>query len=109
DPAGCEILGWTRLGHVEVVRKRRHAPLPELLFERPPGGGLVKTAATTAFEALRRAAREAQASPARPLALRLHPEVAAVLGDGEARAARHLLEQRLGRPFALIAEPDRRR
>jgi Rne/Rng family ribonuclease len=109
DPAGCEILGWTRLGHVELVRKRRHAPLLELMFERPPGGGLVKTAAATAFEALRRAAREAEASPARPLALHLHPEVAAVLGEGEARPARHLLEQRLGRPFALVAEPGRAR
>src|SRR5262249_37624600 len=33
-----EVLGWTRLGHLELVRKRRRAPLAELLFERVPNG-----------------------------------------------------------------------
>ena len=54
-----EVLGWTRLGHLELVRKRRHAPLVELLFERTPEGGLVKTPLTVALEALRALARAA--------------------------------------------------
>src|SRR6185437_15914840 len=63
DDADTEVLGWTRLGHLELVRKRRHAPLAELLFERAPGGGLVKTPLTVALEALRALAREAAAAP----------------------------------------------
>ena len=104
----AEVLGWTRLGHLELVRKRRHAPLAELLFERAPGGGLVKTPLTVALEALRALAREAAAAPARAPALHVHPEVAAVL-SGEADAARRELEGRLGRAVAIVAEPGRAR
>jgi ribonuclease G len=103
-----EILGWTRLGHLELVRKRRHAPLAELLFERAPGAGLVKTALTVALEALRLVAREAEAAPGRPAILEVAPEVAAAL-DGAARAARSALEARLGRPLTVKAEPGRAR
>jgi Rne/Rng family ribonuclease len=103
-----DVLGWTRLGHLELVRKRRHAPLAELLFERVPGGGLRKTAATVALEALRAVARDAAASPGRAPALRVAPEVAAAL-DGAARAGRQALETRLGRPLAVTAEPGRLR
>jgi Ribonuclease G/E len=90
------------------VRKRRHAPLAELLFERVPGGGLRKTAATVALEALRAVARDAAASPGRAPSLRVAPEVAAAL-DGVARAGRQALEARLGRPLAVTAEPGRPR
>ena len=102
--ADVEVLGWTRLGHLELVRKRRHAPLAELLFERAPGGGLVKTPLTVALEALRALAREAAAAPTRAPALHVHPEVAAAL-SGDAAAARRELEQRLGRAVDIVAEP----
>ncbi|HUJ98568.1 MAG TPA: ribonuclease E/G, partial [Stellaceae bacterium] len=104
----AEVLGWTRLGHLELVRKRRAAPLASLLYERAPGGGLVKTALTVALEALRALAREAARTPPRVAVLRLHPEVAAAL-DGPARAARQELEQRLGRPIEVRGEPGRAR
>ncbi|HWG78308.1 MAG TPA: ribonuclease E/G [Stellaceae bacterium] len=108
DDADAEVLGWTRLGHLELVRKRRHAPLAELLFERAPGGGLVKTPLTVALEALRALAREAAAAPIRAPALHVHPEVAAVL-SGAADTARRELEERLGRAVAIVAEPGRPR
>jgi ribonuclease G len=106
--ADAEVLGWTRLGHLELVRKRRSAPLAELLFERAPGGGWVKTPLTVALEALRALAREAAAAPARAPVLHVHPEVAAAL-SGEAGAARRELEGRLGRAVDIVAEPRRAR
>ncbi len=33
DPARPDILGWTRLGHLELVRPRRIRPLAEVLLE----------------------------------------------------------------------------
>ena len=104
DPAAPDLLGWTRLGHMELVRKRRHPALEEILFERGQDGGRVKTALTVAFAALRDLACAARAEPARAFALRAAPEVAAALADGPARAARLELEARLGR--ALAIEPD---
>jgi ribonuclease G len=108
DDAGAEVLGWTRLGHLELVRKRRHAPLAELLFERAPGGGLAKTPVTVALEALRALARESEAAPVRALVLHVHPHVAAAL-VGEASLARQELEARLGRTIEIVAEPRRAR
>ena len=100
-----DVLGWTRLGHLELVRKRRYAALSELLFERGPDGGWRKTSLTIALEALRALAREAQAAPSgRGPRLRVNPEIAATLA-AEAHAARLELESRLGGTIELIAEP----
>jgi ribonuclease G len=104
----AEVLGWTRLGHLELVIKRRQAPLAELLFERLPGGGLVRTPLTVALAALAALARAAAAAPPRAPALHVHPSVAAIL-DGEAAPARRALEQRLGRAVVVLAEPARAR
>lgn len=109
DPAEPELLGWTRLGHFELARKRRHPSLDEMLCERTPDGASIKSALTIALEALRALAREAKAAPARSLSLRVAPEVAAALADGAARAARLALEARLGRPVAVASEPGRAR
>jgi Rne/Rng family ribonuclease len=108
EDADSEVLGWTRLAHLEVVRKRRHAPLTELLFAPAGEGGLVKTPLTLALEALRALGRAALATPPRAPSLRVHPEVAAVL-DRAARPARAALERRLGRAIAIHAEPGRLR
>jgi ribonuclease G len=109
DSARPDVLGWTRLGHLEIVRPRRQAPLHEILFEHAPGAGRAKTAATVAYEALGAAARMADATAGRALALAVHPEVAAMLEEGEAGEARRALEGRLGRPLAVVAEPARPR
>src|SRR5271163_1131851 len=48
DSRRPQILGWTRLGHLELVRPRRGRPLAEALLEPGPSGPPVKTAATVA-------------------------------------------------------------
>jgi len=109
DPARPQLLGWTRLGHFELVRARRHAALDEILFERSAEGGRVKTALSVALEALKAVAREADAAPACAFRLAVAPEVAACLEEGAARPARLGLEVRLGRAVAVMAEPGRKR
>jgi len=104
-----EILGWTRLGHVELVRRRREAPLADMLYERAPDGALRKTALTLAFEALRAAEREARAQAGKALALAAHPDIVAALSAGDGLAARQTLEARLGQTLALEAQPQRAR
>ncbi|HZS83402.1 MAG TPA: ribonuclease E/G [Stellaceae bacterium] len=104
DPAAPQLLGWTRLGHIELARRRRHPPLAEILGERLPGGGWRQSALTTALAALRAARRQAEAAPGRGVAMELHPEVAAAL-DGPAAAARRTLEARLPRPLQIRADP----
>jgi ribonuclease G len=109
DPVAPQLLGWTRLGHVEVMRKRRHPPLGELLFEHAPGAERVKTVLTVALDVLRVVAREADARAGGALVVAVHPAVAACLADGAAAPARRDLETRLGRSLAILAEPGRRR
>ena len=102
----AQLLGWTRLGHVELTRPRREAPLHEIVFERTAGGGSVRTALTVALAALAAVERRVAAEPSRKPELRVHPAVAAVLAE-EAAPARQALETRLGRPLAIVAEPGR--
>ncbi len=104
----AQLLGWTRLGHMELIRPRRHAPLHEVLFERGPQGGLVKTALTVALEALAAAERAIAEAPAATPVLHLHPEVAAAL-QGVAAPARERLEARSGRSLRILADPARAR
>ena len=103
DPLQPQILGWTRLGHLELVRRRRTRPLADLLLEPAPGGAFVKTAATVAHEALRALRRAARAEPGRPWSLIVAPEIAAAL-IGEAAVTVRGLEQRLGRGIAIVAD-----
>jgi len=107
DPAEPQILGWTRLGHVELTRRRRHKPLAEILYEQPAGAP-VKSALTVALEALREAARQAAHHQARAPTLIVHPAVAAALA-GTAAAARRELESLLARPVTIVADPARGR
>jgi ribonuclease G len=105
DPAGPQILGWTRLGHLELVRPRRARPLAEVLLEPRPGGALGKTAVTAAHEALRAVRREARNCPGRRWRITVHPNVATALA-GVATDALHALEQRFGREIAVEADPS---
>jgi ribonuclease G len=104
DPAAPQILGWTRLGHLELVRPRRGRPLAEALLE--PGRGSIKTAVTLAHEALHALRGEARAQPVYGWSLRVAPEVAGALA-GPAAGALRALEVRLARKIAVIAESDR--
>jgi ribonuclease G len=109
DPARPQLLGWTRLGHMELMRPRRRAALDEILFERGGGGGRLPTALTVALAALKAVVRAADAAPARAFGLAVAPDVARCLETGAARPARQELETRLGRTLALAPEPGRPR
>src|SRR5437870_446337 len=78
------ILGWTRLGHLELVRPRRGRPLAGVLLEPRSSGALVKTAVTVAHEALRGLRREARAQPGRQWRLIVARDVAAALAGAAA-------------------------
>jgi ribonuclease G len=105
DPALPQILGWTRLGHLELVRPRRGRPLAEALLEPRSGGPLIKTAVTVAHEALRALRHEARIQPGQRWRLTVNPDVAAALAGGAAAALR-ALEERFGREIATKADPN---
>ena len=104
DPASPQLLGWTRLGHLELVRPRRSRPLAEALLEPRPGGALVKTAVTVSHEVLRALRRAARAQPGRRWRVIVAPEVAAALAGEMADAVRQA-EQRFARTIAIEADP----
>jgi ribonuclease G len=104
DPAAPQLLGWTRLGHFELVRPRRSRPLAEALLEPRPGGALVKTAVTVSHEALRALRRAARAQPGCRWRLTVGPEVAAAL-VGPMAGAMQQAEQRFARSIAIEADP----
>jgi ribonuclease G len=101
--AEADYLGWTRLGHFELVLPRRRPSLTETLFDAAGQ----KKPLTVALEALRRLQRESRTAPGRRFALQVHPEVAACF-DGAARGARRDLEERLGYGMRIAAEPRAR-
>ena len=102
DPAQPQVLGWTRLGHLELVRPRRGRPLSAAMLEGQPAR---KSAATLAFEALRAVYREARARPSATWRLAVAPNVAAAL-KGPAAAGLRALETRLGRAVAVAIAPE---
>jgi ribonuclease G len=104
DPAAPQLLGWTRLGHFELVRPRRGRPLAEALLEPRSGGVLVKTAVAVAHEALRALRRAAWAQPGRRWRLTVAPDVAAALAEAAADAVRQA-EQRFARNIAIETDP----
>jgi len=103
----AQYLGWTRLGHFELVVKRRRPSLSEQLYERRVDAFAVRTPLTVALEALRVLQRQSRAAPGTRLALRVHPEIAACL-DHEAADARRELETRLGYAIKVDAQPGPR-
>jgi len=110
DPVAPQLLGWTRLGHFELVRPRRSRPLAEALLDPRSGGVLVKTAVTVSHEALRTLRRAARAQPGRRWRLTVAPDVAAALAGSVAGAVRQA-EQRFARSITIEADPghDRER
>jgi ribonuclease G len=110
DPVAPQLLGWTRLGHFELVRPRRSRPLAEALLEPRSGGALVKTPVTVVHEALRALGREARAQPGRRWSVTVAPEVAAALAGPVAEAVRQA-ERRFARSIAIEPDPgcDRER
>ncbi|HEU0215118.1 MAG TPA: ribonuclease E/G [Stellaceae bacterium] len=97
DPAKPQVLGWTRLGHLELTRPRRARSLADAMLEPT---GRRKQPVALAYEALKRLQREARMMPAATWRLRVAPAVAMTLHDTAAPALR-TLETRLGRAIAI--------
>lgn len=95
DPLRPRLLGLTRLGLFEIQRSRVHPPLHEVL-------GWPVSPLTHGLAALRRAARDAAARPAMPLALRAAPPVLRAIEDLEGALDAYVA--RAGRALAL--RPD---
>jgi ribonuclease G len=101
DPTKPEVLGWTRLGHLELVRTRRGRSIGDAMLAP---GSPAKTALTLAYEALRRLQREARANPAATWRLSVALGIEAAL-RGPAATALKAFETRLGRPVRIVPEP----
>ena len=101
DPAEPQVLGWTRLGHLEIVRPRRGRPLSDAMLE-PEGPR--QNSLSLAFEALRLLQREARANPAANWRLVVSAAVGAAL-RGAAAAGLRVLEDRLGREIVVDIRP----
>lgn len=106
DPLPSRVYPMRPSGLVEMTRRRAGWPLHELLTEPCGigGGGRVKDAKTLAFAALRAAQAAGRAGPARRLSLRAAPAVVAAV-EGVAAPGRAWVEERLGRPLPVIADP----
>jgi ribonuclease G len=103
DPTKPQVLGWSRLGHLEIVRPRRFRSLGAAVLEPQ---GVRKSALTYAFEALRALRREARARPAANWRLTAAPAVLAAL-RGPAAPALRQLEAGLGRSIAVAVTAER--
>jgi ribonuclease G len=103
DPVPVHVVGFTKLGLVEMTRERRRPSLSsivcgDLLDERS------KSALSLAFDALRRVRRESHAHPGRALALTAAPSVIDALRS-DASQALAATDEKLGRSMVLEADP----
>ena len=101
DPLEPRVLGWTRLGHLELVRPRRGRPLAEALLEPEDGTIQRRLSVALAYDALRAVQREARTRPGASWTIRVSPAIALALG-GAALAALRALEERLGRRIDIL-------
>ena len=97
DPRKPKLLGWTRLGHLELMRPRRHRSLADAMLAP---GSRAKRPVAIAYEALRGLQREARANPAANWRLSVSREVEAAL-RGAASDALRALENHLGRTITI--------
>jgi len=109
DKARSNVLRISELGLVQMTRKRTRESLEQLLTSPCPhcgGTGRMRSLETLAYDALRRALREAvvHANSAR-MALRVHPEVAAFLTE-RAPQSIEALERQAGRTVAVEPVPE---
>jgi ribonuclease G len=106
DPAQPQVLGWTRLGHLEIVRPYRSRSLAVAMLN--PAETTELSAATLAFAALRTLAREARARPASDWRIVASRAIAATMQE-EAAGGLASLEARLGRRIEIAIAEDRDR
>ncbi len=108
DPGKPHVIGFTRLGLVEVTRRKKRRSLANVLMDPCPackGAGWAKSSLTVAYQALRAAERESAGWPGGALGLSAAAAVIESL-NGEAAKARARTEERLGRSLVLIVDED---
>jgi ribonuclease G len=107
DKARTTVLRISELGLVQMTRKRTRESLGQLLTTPCPhcqGSGRVRSTEALAYAALRRARRAgAEAARDRPIAVHVHPEVAAFLAANRRRTT-DALAAMLARPVEVVAE-----
>jgi ribonuclease G len=84
DRISCRVLGRTAAGLVELVRRRRRAPLAETMLTmcgHCDGEGRVMNAESVAFDALRALIKSARNGPVGALTLSANPAVIEKLKD----------------------------
>ena len=112
DKARSNVLRISELGLVQMTRKRTRESLEQLLTSpcaHCGGTGRTRSLETLAYDALRRALREAAVhTNSTRIALRVHPEVAAFLTEREPQSL-EALERQAGRAVAVEPVPELRR
>jgi ribonuclease G len=103
DPIPTHVLGYTKLGLIEMTRERRRESLTTILCGANTGMR-EKSPLSKALDALRQVRREAHVHAGRALMLTAAQPVIDAL-QGEARAAMAATNLNLGHPFALEAAP----
>ena len=101
--SAVDLAGFTRLGLVELTRRRLGPSLTETMLapcRTCAGGGAVLSPVTVALKALRQILAEDRAAPGHEWAIEAAPDVIAAFA-GTALAARRETEARLGRPLQL--------
>ena len=106
DHAKCYLTDISRLGLIEMTRKRTRESLEHLLCEPCPtcsGRGSVKTAQTVCYEIFREIMREARQYEADKLLILASQEVVDLLLDEESNSVAEL-EEFIGKPIQFQAE-----
>lgn len=100
-----DLAGFTRLGLVELTRRRSGPSLPDTMLAACPaceGRGRVSSPLTVALKALRDVLAEDRAVPGRAWGIEAAPEVIAVFAAAAMDALRET-EAKLGRPLKFYA------
>lgn len=101
DPVPVEVVGFTRLGFVELMRRRRAVSLSDTLADRSFGlPNILKSPETLAYDALRQLHHLACRTPGRPITVRAHGDVIAML-HGKLRTALDDTTTQTGVPVTL--------
>ncbi len=101
DAWGCQLAPMSRFGLIELSRPQRQRPISEIALA--PDGRLSQE--SRALEVLRALEREASASRGRPVAARIHPEIAKWL-QSSAIGWRDALTRRIGARFTIESDPE---
>ena len=83
DKAPHQIMGWSRLGLMEITRRRTRRSLPDLLAgQRQTREGRVRSVPSTGLDILRLATLETECTPTGTIRIAAHPAVVKWLNNG---------------------------